>query len=228
MFVAPTSNTLSSAAVSAPSMLVRNSFLTRREDSLSASRRLLSNESISSMKITEGCRSLANLNKTLTVFSASPIHFESTDEALMLKKVASHSAAIHFASNVFPVPGGPNSSNPRAGFVRVETNNSGCNLGRMSTSSICDFTNSRPAMSSREGPIPLASARAIVASKAGTSLSSCSGSAMRSHSSLHSRPLPPTVSPPLRLRAPPPPPPTTARLTASKSGACCGAAGCRL
>mmetsp|Transcript_70155 Transcript_70155/g.126448 ORF Transcript_70155/g.126448 Transcript_70155/m.126448 type:complete len:207 (+) Transcript_70155:151-771(+) len=60
MLVAPTSSTLSSAAVSAPSRLVKNSFLTRRDDSLSALWRWLSRESISSMNITDGCLSVAS------------------------------------------------------------------------------------------------------------------------------------------------------------------------
>mmetsp|Transcript_48586 Transcript_48586/g.152713 ORF Transcript_48586/g.152713 Transcript_48586/m.152713 type:complete len:592 (-) Transcript_48586:105-1880(-) len=189
MFVAPTSSTLSSPAVSAPSKLVRNSFFTRREDSLSPSRRTLSMESISSMKITEGWRSVANWKRAFTVFSASPIHLERTLEALTLKNVAPHSAAIQRAKSVLPVPGGPKSSSPRAGRVSAEAKSSGWSCGRIRTSSICVFTNPRPAMSLRvilSRPL----SRWMVASSAGTMRSSWSLSAMRSHSSLHSRPSP--------------------------------------
>mmetsp|Transcript_48452 Transcript_48452/g.134716 ORF Transcript_48452/g.134716 Transcript_48452/m.134716 type:complete len:229 (+) Transcript_48452:673-1359(+) len=187
MFVAPTSRTFSSPAVSAPSRLVRNSFFTLRDDSLSPSRRWLSMESISSMNITEGWRSAASWKSAFTVFSASPIHLDSTLEALTLKKVAPHSAAIHRASRVLPVPGGPKSSNPRAGRVSAEAKSSGCIWGRIRTSSICVLTNPRPAMSFRvilSRPL----SRWMVASNAGTMRSSWSGSAMRSHDSLHSRP----------------------------------------
>mmetsp|Transcript_52296 Transcript_52296/g.132140 ORF Transcript_52296/g.132140 Transcript_52296/m.132140 type:complete len:259 (-) Transcript_52296:442-1218(-) len=136
MLVAPTNKTFSPAEVSAPSKLVRNSFFTLLEDSLSASRRWLRSESTSSTKITDGCLSTASWKSAFTVFSASPIHFDKTLEALMLKKVAPHSAAIHLASNVLPVPGGPNSSNPRAGRVSADANKWGWSLGRINTSSI--------------------------------------------------------------------------------------------
>mmetsp|Transcript_44243 Transcript_44243/g.128041 ORF Transcript_44243/g.128041 Transcript_44243/m.128041 type:complete len:228 (+) Transcript_44243:534-1217(+) len=206
MFVAPTSSSLSSAAVSAPSRLVRNSFLTLREDSLSPSRRWLSMESISSMKITEGWRSLASWKRAFTVFSASPIHFESTLEALTLKKVAPHSAAIQRASSVLPVPGGPKSSSPRAGRVSAEAKSWGCSCGRMRTSSICVLTKPRPAMSLRVILSRPPLSRWMVASRAGTMRSSCSGSAMRSHSSLHSRPPSPLLPSFFSGCCPPPPP----------------------
>mmetsp|Transcript_166740 Transcript_166740/g.405240 ORF Transcript_166740/g.405240 Transcript_166740/m.405240 type:complete len:273 (-) Transcript_166740:299-1117(-) len=144
MFVAPTSSSLSSAAVSAPSRLVRNSFLTLREDSLSPSRRWLSMESISSMKITEGWRSLASWKRAFTVFSASPIHFESTLEALTLKKVAPHSAAIQRASSVLPVPGGPYSSTPFGCATPRLSNSSGCLMGSSITSLISVICLSSP------------------------------------------------------------------------------------
>mmetsp|Transcript_85017 Transcript_85017/g.182227 ORF Transcript_85017/g.182227 Transcript_85017/m.182227 type:complete len:206 (-) Transcript_85017:141-758(-) len=205
MLVAPTSKTLSSASVSAPSKLVRNSFFTRREDSLSASRRRLSRESISSIKMTDGCRSLAKWKSAFTVFSASPIHFDKTLEALMLKKVAPHSEAIQRARSVFPVPGGPKRRRPRDGRVRAEAKSCGCSRGRINTSSIWSFTKPRPAMSPRttrsSRPPPL---RWIVASRAGTMRSSVSASAMRNQSSLHSRPEP--SAEPAAAVAPPRPP----------------------
>lgn len=41
-----------------------------------------------------------------------PTHFDVKEEAETLKNVASDSDATAFASIVFPLPGGPNKSNP--------------------------------------------------------------------------------------------------------------------
>ena len=69
-------------------------------------------ESISSMKMTAGCRWPARVKSVRTIFSPSPIHFEVKLEALMLKKVALMFEAMALPIRVFPVPGGPKSSKP--------------------------------------------------------------------------------------------------------------------
>ena len=55
----------------------------------------------------EGAFLRAISNKTRTIFSLSPLHFEAREEAEMEKKVVCVFAATAFASMVFPVPGGP-------------------------------------------------------------------------------------------------------------------------
>lgn len=92
----------------------------------SVSVRAVSNESISSIKITAGWYSLAMANRArtcaitsyqrqsrpafeeigqlrLTVFSPSPTHFEVSEDAEMLKNVAPDFDAIAFPIIVFPV-----------------------------------------------------------------------------------------------------------------------------
>ena len=86
--------------------------------SFSSSLRFESNESTSSMKITAGSLVRAIANKARTNFSPSPTHFEVSDEELIEKKVDLQELAMHFASMVLPVPGGPNSSTPLVGSER--------------------------------------------------------------------------------------------------------------
>ena len=74
-------------------------------------------ESISSMKMTAGCRAAATAKSALTIFSPSPIHLEVRDPALMLKKVALMLLAMALPIRVLPVPGGPKSSRPFGGAL---------------------------------------------------------------------------------------------------------------
>jgi hypothetical protein len=67
--VAPMISTLSYEMLLAPSSCTRNSVLTLLVDSSSLSERAESKESISSMKITLGCLTLATTNNVLTIFS---------------------------------------------------------------------------------------------------------------------------------------------------------------
>jgi hypothetical protein len=85
----------------------------------------------SNKKIT--CSSRATANKAFTSFSPSPTYFDVNVAALMLKKVALHSDATALASNVFPLPGGPNKSNPLAGALNP-VNISGRNEGKITIS----------------------------------------------------------------------------------------------
>lgn len=72
-------------------------------------------ESISSMKMTEGCRQPATANSVFTIFSPSPIHLLVRLLALMLKKEALMLLAMAFPMRVLPVPGGPKSRMPLGG-----------------------------------------------------------------------------------------------------------------
>jgi len=90
-------------------------------------------ESISSIKITEGCLIVAMANKVLTIFSPSPTHLLVSELADIEKKVEFDSLAIAFPFLfsvywyyfylpiiVFPVPGGPNKRRP---FLYSENSN---------------------------------------------------------------------------------------------------------
>ena len=74
-------------------------------------------ESISSIKMTEGCRAPATANSARTIFSPSPIHLLVREEADIEKKVARMLAAMALPISVLPVPGGPNSSSPLGGAL---------------------------------------------------------------------------------------------------------------
>ena len=65
------------------------------------------NESSSSKKIIVGDVCLAFLKISLTAFSDSPTHFESSSGPLTSMKLDFDSFATAFASMVFPVPGAP-------------------------------------------------------------------------------------------------------------------------
>ena len=64
-------------------------------------------ESTSSIKIMLGDYIAARANKVLINFSLSPMYFETSVLALILKKVDLHSEATALAKRVFPLPGGP-------------------------------------------------------------------------------------------------------------------------
>ncbi|EAT48673.1 AAEL000367-PA [Aedes aegypti] len=116
-----------------PSNWTRNSVFKRRVASCSPLLRSESNESTSSMKIIDGCISLATANKALTSFSPSPTYLLVKVAADMLKKVAEHSVATALASSVLPLPGGPKSSKPLAG-VRKPVKSSGRTDGSITIS----------------------------------------------------------------------------------------------
>ena len=63
--------------------------------------------SISSMKIIDGAFSFACLNKSLTLEAPTPTNISTKSEPEREKKGTFASPATAFASNVFPVPGGP-------------------------------------------------------------------------------------------------------------------------
>lgn len=90
------------------------------------------------MKITDGCCATATANKARTIFSPSPIHLEVNDDALMLKNVDLDCDAMHLPIRVFPVPGGPNNSIPRGGFLSP-VKISGRKIGHTTASLIIDF-----------------------------------------------------------------------------------------
>lgn len=62
------------------------------------------------------------MNRVLTNFSASPIHFEVSVAAVMLKNLQLDSFATAFASRVFPLPGGPNNKRPFDGALNPVNN----------------------------------------------------------------------------------------------------------
>lgn len=100
---------------------MRNSVFDRREASFSVpDDRAESKESISSTKMMDGARALASPNKARTSFSLSPCHLDVSVDAETEKKVDLDSVATARASIVFPVPGGPKRSMPRAGSRRPE------------------------------------------------------------------------------------------------------------
>ena len=77
--------------------------------------RALSSESISSTKITAGCRAPATAKSVRTNFSPSPIHLEVRLDADMEKKVAEMLLATALPRRVLPVPGGPKRRRPLGG-----------------------------------------------------------------------------------------------------------------
>mmetsp|Transcript_39086 Transcript_39086/g.92566 ORF Transcript_39086/g.92566 Transcript_39086/m.92566 type:complete len:388 (-) Transcript_39086:782-1945(-) len=149
-FVAPTSRTRRMFDEgSQPSICTSISVLRRRDDSCSPSvLRALSNESISSMNITAGCKHVATAKRVRTIFSPWPIHLEVKDEAEILKKVAFMLLAIALPISVFPVPGGPKSNNPLGG-ARAPLNMCGFIMGHTTISCTSCFAWNCPAMSSQ-------------------------------------------------------------------------------
>lgn len=78
---------LSLLLVLAPSNYTKNSFFILLTLSISESPLYDNNESISSKNITLGYINFATANKVLINFSDSPIHFDTNDEAEILKNV---------------------------------------------------------------------------------------------------------------------------------------------
>ena len=68
--------------------------------------------SISSMKIIHGAFFLASSNKSLTREAPTPTNISTKSEPEIEKNGTPASPATAFASNVFPVPGGPTSNTP--------------------------------------------------------------------------------------------------------------------
>lgn len=150
-FVAPMRRSLSLGSVAAPSSCTRNSVLTRRVESWSPSERWQSSESISSTKITAGRWPRATVKSARTIFSASPIHLDMSDEAEMEKKVAPDSVAMALPISVLPVPGGPKRRRPLDGW-RSPVKRSGRWIGQTTASMTDCLANSKPATSSQLTP----------------------------------------------------------------------------
>uniref|UniRef100_A0A1B0D796 Uncharacterized protein n=1 Tax=Phlebotomus papatasi TaxID=29031 RepID=A0A1B0D796_PHLPP len=147
LFVAASTTILSpSGFPGIPSNSTRNSVLSLRDASCSPV--LLSDSKLatSSIKIIDGCISLATAKSALTSFSPSPTYLLVSDAAEMLKNVAEHSVATARASRVFPFPGGPKSNSPRAG-LRRPVNNSGRTEGRITISCRACLATSCPTIS---------------------------------------------------------------------------------
>ncbi len=62
--------------------------------------RVESTESISSMKMTLGCRQPATANSARTIFSPSPIHLDVREDAEMEKNVALHDKCVHQCASI--------------------------------------------------------------------------------------------------------------------------------
>ena len=103
-------------------MCIRNSDLKRREASCSAADpRWEKRESTSSKNRMAGARARAVVKRARRSFSLSPRHFDVKVAQLQLKKVTSlQLLATALASIVLPVPGGPKSSTPFHGSLRVQ------------------------------------------------------------------------------------------------------------
>ena len=78
------------------------------------------NESISSMKMMQGCVFRARLNRPATSLFDSPNHLFVRTEIATLINVAPDSLASAFASIVFPHPGGPKRRTPLGAPARME------------------------------------------------------------------------------------------------------------
>mmetsp|Transcript_3247 Transcript_3247/g.11761 ORF Transcript_3247/g.11761 Transcript_3247/m.11761 type:complete len:345 (+) Transcript_3247:406-1440(+) len=215
-FVAPITTTRSSALVAAPSSCTRNSVFRRRVASFSPAARADSIESISSMKMTEGCALRASEKSARTSFSPSPIHLLVSADAEMLKNVASDSVATALASIVLPVPGGPNSSTPFGG-ERRPWKISGRFVGRITASCSVALANSSPATSSQLTPGESSSTSLLI-------ISSCAPSATTRELRGAAPPAPIAGADVPRVMPPPPPPPPPAPPTAARGGTIGGAA----
>mmetsp|Transcript_3129 Transcript_3129/g.7941 ORF Transcript_3129/g.7941 Transcript_3129/m.7941 type:complete len:248 (+) Transcript_3129:25-768(+) len=93
--------------------------------------------SISSIKMTQGCFSLAYPNISRISRALSPMYLSTMALDTTLRKDASILQAIALASSVFPVPGGPKSRTPLGGLMPTLTNRSGLMRGSSMTSLIC-------------------------------------------------------------------------------------------
>ncbi len=81
--------------------------------------------SISSKKMIQAFLERAISNSSLTIRAPSPTYFCTSSEPMTRIKQASVRLATALASNVLPVPGGPNSSTPLGGSIPSFTNLSG-------------------------------------------------------------------------------------------------------
>ena len=78
------------------------------------------NESISSIKMMQGCVFSARPNRPATSLFDSPNHLFVSEEIATLMKVAPDSLASAFASIVFPHPGGPKRRTPLGAPARMD------------------------------------------------------------------------------------------------------------
>lgn len=101
------STTTSDSLEPSKSNCLRNSVFILRSASFSFPVLLRTIESISSKIIIEGLFSAANSNKSLTLFSLSPINLEVISDDETQKHFPDISAQIAYAISVFPTPGGP-------------------------------------------------------------------------------------------------------------------------
>ena len=131
-----------------PCICTKNSVLILLAESFSPSLRCPQSESISSMKMIEGLRSLAMLKSCLIKRSDSPIHLETRSEEEMEKKVPSHSVAQALAKKDLPVPGGPYKRIPLQGW-RTSSKSCGNLIGRTTASFNPSLAPSRPETSSQ-------------------------------------------------------------------------------
>mmetsp|Transcript_21609 Transcript_21609/g.60058 ORF Transcript_21609/g.60058 Transcript_21609/m.60058 type:complete len:351 (-) Transcript_21609:795-1847(-) len=217
--VAPTSSTRRSAELgSQPSIWTSISVFSRREDSCSPSDlRALSRESISSMKMTEGCRAVATAKRVRTIFSPWPIHLLVSEEAEMLKKVAWMLLAMALPIRVLPVPGGPKSSSPFGGAL-APLKMWGFIMGQTTISCTNCLACSWPAMSSHcTSPPECMTSLHTSSTSMGSSLEMASGSSPSGPASscseraesppASSSPKPPGLGPAPEEPPPAPPPP---------------------
>ena len=108
--------------------------------------------SISSINIKQGAFSLAFLNKSRTRDAPTPTNISTNSLPEILKNGTAASPAIAFASNVFPVPGGPINNTPLGIFAPTAVNFSGC-LRKVTTSCNSSLASSIPATSSNLMPV---------------------------------------------------------------------------
>ena len=110
---------------------------------------MLAIDSNSSKKMIAGADCLAFLKISRIARSDSPTHFEIISGPLILMKFAWASFATALASNVFPVPGAPNRTIPRGGFIPKCSKASGFVSGHSTDSLSLSLTSSRPPTSSQ-------------------------------------------------------------------------------
>ncbi len=103
---------------------VNSSVFMRRDASCSSEPREDTIASTSSINITEREHRRAASNKHLTKFSLSPLYLETRVDAEQLKHVQHFNPATAFARRDFPVPGGPNSTQPFHSWL-IPRNSSG-------------------------------------------------------------------------------------------------------
>mmetsp|Transcript_3966 Transcript_3966/g.12403 ORF Transcript_3966/g.12403 Transcript_3966/m.12403 type:complete len:317 (-) Transcript_3966:3376-4326(-) len=148
-----------------PSQQDMNSFLSLRVASCSLLLcvRLLSMESTSSMKTMHGAIFAASVKSAFTHFSPSPNHFDAMLDMVTEMKLAPASVATAFASSVLPVPGGPKSSTPLQGCVRLPRLKSSGRLSGSITSSLSvSLTESSEPMSSKRTPTSSAAITSLI------------------------------------------------------------------